>query len=149
MLLAFSVNQDIGFSSTATMTIVLGVINQGEESTHPCAPTLPIPSQALHTCSSGGPARVQLAVVQLPSLALCHNNNPEGVVLEGDGAPQGRGGQKNVGAAGLWDCNTAFLHKNHTAQRSNHGARRGGRKNGACAWQFNHKLHNKDPSYRF
>lgn len=80
-----------------------------------------------------GPARVQLAVLQLPSLALYHNNNPERVALEEVGAPQGRGGQKNVGAAGLWDCNMALLGKKHTAQRSNHREWRGGRKDGACA----------------
>lgn len=102
LLLAFFVNQDIGTSSTATVTILPGVINQGEESTHPCPPTLPTPpARASTPVAVWGPARVQPAVFQLPSLALCHNNNLERVALEGDRAPQGRGGQKNVGAASL------------------------------------------------
>lgn len=57
LLLACSVNQDIGSSSTVTVTIMPGVINQGEESTHACLPTLPAPSQALHTCGSAGPCQ--------------------------------------------------------------------------------------------
>lgn len=128
-----SVNQDIGSSSMATVTILPGLINQGEESTHPCPPMLPAPSQAPHTCSSVGSCQGPRSCVQLSFLALCHNNNPERVALEKGEAPQGRGGQKNMGAAGLWDCNMALLHKKHTAQRSSHGEWRGGRKDGACA----------------
>lgn len=133
LLLACSVNQDIGSSSTATVTILAGVINQGEENTHPCPAMLPAPSQALHTCSSAGSCQGPMSCTSALFLALCHNNNPEKVVLEGGKALQGRGGQKKMGAAGLWDCNMALLHKKHTAERSSHGEWRGGRKDGACA----------------
>lgn len=70
LLLACSVNQDISSSSTATVTILPGVINQGQNYSQPCPPTLPTPSQALHTCSSAGScqvaARVQLHFSSLP-----------------------------------------------------------------------------------
>lgn len=153
MLLACSVNQGIRSSSMATVTILPGVINQGEESMHHPATHAAIPHASPFTPATvQGPARAPPATFRLPSLALCHNSNAERVALEGGGSPWGWGGQKDAGAAGHWGCYTALLGKKYTLHR---GAAMG---NGEEAermelppalWQLSHRLHNKDPSPRF
>lgn len=135
MLFASSVNQDIGSSSTVTMTVTM--INKsvgGEHGPLAC------------TAAVQGPASAPPATFHLPSLALCCNSNAEGVALEESRSPQGRGVQLVTEAATqhFWVRNTL-----HRGAAMENGDEAGRMEVAPVLWQLSHGLHNKDPSPRF
>lgn len=132
LLLACSVNQNIRFCSMATVTILPGAINQGEENTHHPAARAAIPQASPST--PPGTARAPPATFWLPFLALCCDSNAKGVASEGERWEPPRQGwaEKCRGSWSLGLLHSTFGQEIDFAQRSSPGEGRGGRKDGAC-----------------